>query len=291
MKFIKPRRFTLLELIIAIGIFLVMLLLLMKFFSAASTVWVADTSQSRVNENARLLFKVIEQDLRQAVASDQAEKEIPFFVDNNADQMPTFVSAIGRPSIGKYDSELAEVSYRSIECEVDDSLGGKEKVNFLQRQVIFSHIAQAPNSDWNFSGVEAHKSSVTASPTARTRNLEKGFPKLTTEGEYSWHSSNWMSNASGNNQDGPNDFVDVAGGVEEIKFRYYVIRGIGNGQTRLIEITPASLSSNYDRIADQHFNILPDIVDVSFTLSDYKSGNHAKQATSFHFYRRFKLNK
>jgi hypothetical protein len=109
-----------------------MMLLLFRFFDAASDAWTKASSNMRVYQNARAALDLIEQDLKAMLLSDEAGAEVGMHeyavATPDADgERITFVAAVGEDDA--YTSELVEVTYRKQasalqRSEVGDDAGG-----------------------------------------------------------------------------------------------------------------------------------------------------------------------
>ena len=82
----KRHFFTLLEVLVSMGVFTILMLALMQFFSAAQTVWEKSGSRTETFENARLAIQMLRQDLANAFYGDPDHNmvSLQFFSYNNA---------------------------------------------------------------------------------------------------------------------------------------------------------------------------------------------------------------
>ena len=70
------RKFTLIEMMVAVGILLVMLLLLSPMLLGFSRIWQTAQSNIRIYENAQMIFNMLGQDFKTALAGNQAGREL-----------------------------------------------------------------------------------------------------------------------------------------------------------------------------------------------------------------------
>lgn len=67
----SKRFFTLLEVLVSMGVFTILMLALMQFFSAAQTVWERSGNRTETFESARLVIQMLQQDLVNAFHGDE----------------------------------------------------------------------------------------------------------------------------------------------------------------------------------------------------------------------------
>jgi type II secretory pathway pseudopilin PulG len=67
----KKKPFTLLELILAMGILSVMMVLMLSFFSAAQKAWMTSSANAEIYENARVAMDLMTRDLQSALYNDE----------------------------------------------------------------------------------------------------------------------------------------------------------------------------------------------------------------------------
>jgi hypothetical protein len=142
----RGSRFTLVELMAAMTVVVVMMMMLLRLVSAAQQCWELCESRSRIYENSRVLFDVLERDFRSAVSSTIPDKQIGFYVGDpfGASGMlrglhACFVASSDPPVMG--DSRLCEVSYRWDPEDPDHPY-------VLRRQAVSDRDA----SNWDFTG-------------------------------------------------------------------------------------------------------------------------------------------
>lgn len=118
----RRRRFTLIELISAMAVFVILMLVLLQFFSAAEKAWTTTNANTEVFESARIAFDVISRDLKCAAArkDDIPGRDITFRLTNNSLQkgvvsngvMLEFESSTVSSSAAGCDLALVSYQYR-----------------------------------------------------------------------------------------------------------------------------------------------------------------------------------
>lgn len=103
----KRHFFTLLEVLVSMGVFTILMLALMQFFSAAQTVWEKSGSRTETFENARLAVQMLKQDLANAFYGDPDHNmgSLQFFSYNNGSSQKNLTFAAEQNGV------LAEVDY------------------------------------------------------------------------------------------------------------------------------------------------------------------------------------
>ena len=145
--------FTLVELMAAMAILVVIMLMLFSFLASAQRAWAFTETNTRIYENARILFEVVGRDLQSAVASAESGQEIPFYVSNSFDpdvwsdkHICTFVSAVGEP---------ADATTRLCKVYYDYYRGapGNPAARYqFRRAVVGNRTSSGWNADWDFYG-------------------------------------------------------------------------------------------------------------------------------------------
>ncbi len=133
--------FTMIELLVAMGVLALLMLMLVQFFGGAQTVWTQTATNTRVYENARVALELIQRDLECAIASNLPGREIPFYGGDYSGGTPpetVFVAATTLPGTGAK-SKLCEIRYYVVG-------------NILMRQCINDSAA----GSWNFFGNTAN---------------------------------------------------------------------------------------------------------------------------------------
>ncbi|MCK5834779.1 MAG: hypothetical protein KAG98_03485 [Lentisphaeria bacterium] len=153
----KAKRFTIIELMIALIIFSMMMGMVMYFFSVSQRAWQDSDGMVRVLQNSRTIFEMIEYDLMQSQATKTKGRMIPFaIVKNKGDSafgpFPYMVGKTAPSSNAR--SELAEISYvvglvQSSDQRTEDS--GGLPLNYFKRSTVYDFdSAGSINSDWDF---------------------------------------------------------------------------------------------------------------------------------------------
>lgn len=99
--------FTLIEITVAMGILVLLMLMLFQFLAGAQNAWSLSQSNTRIYENARIGMELLQRELKTAVASNRAGRKIPFAVTNNG-ELEAMVTAT---NLSTQNSKLCEVSY------------------------------------------------------------------------------------------------------------------------------------------------------------------------------------
>ena len=171
---LRRRLFSLVEIIVALAVFAVLMLMLLETMSALQKTWSLTRSTARIYENSRLVFELLERDLRSSITSTIADKNIGFYIgdpevtDASDCLVMTFVSA-GEPSDAA-SSRLREISYR-FHTDVANQTSSNPAFVF-QRQVTSDNLEK----NWDFTGrpdnwhlntiVDAASASEEAEPAA-----------------------------------------------------------------------------------------------------------------------------
>lgn len=134
---LRVSRFTLVELLVAMAILGILMMLLFRFFGAASDSWTKSASNMRIYQNARAAMELIEQDLKSMVLSKEPGAEVNIHQYGPGAMQFTFVSAVGEDQ--DYASELIEVTYQ---------LNG----TILERREVGD---DATGNSWDFLGAPA----------------------------------------------------------------------------------------------------------------------------------------
>lgn len=142
------RRFSLLELLIAMTILSLMLLLLVGFLMSAQNLWRLTASGNALFETSRLTFEVLERDLRSAVVSNEPGRGIGFYVGtpNPASLAGSRVCCLVSSSDphAEASASLCEIGYG---FHTDSTVLNAELAPFtLCRQVVCDNDA----TNWNF---------------------------------------------------------------------------------------------------------------------------------------------
>ncbi|RMD76385.1 MAG: hypothetical protein D6820_12795 [Lentisphaerae bacterium] len=145
------RPFTLVELMVAMTILLIMVGMMLYILATGQRNWHYAQNEARMYENSRVVFDLIEQDLRTMVTQDFPQgKEIGFFVyshlatDSTKAPVMCIVSAQDPEDGSK--SKLCEITW-AVHRDPSDP----QNAYILRRQVVSQ---QSP--DWNFMGIPAN---------------------------------------------------------------------------------------------------------------------------------------
>lgn len=233
----KVKPFTLIELLIALGLFSVMIVIMMDFFGQCQRAWRTSESSIRVFENARTIFDVIEQDFFHACASTDFEREIPFAIvgDGAYGPFPCMVSRVADTQASN--SRLAEVTYEIGKTDVNgrtiEDIEGKS-VDGFRRAVTTDRtmLGNGINPEWDFFG----QPEGLGADWASTHNSFQGIASGILEMRMHYRSLD----------PAPSDYESAAS-LEEVHVPYLVLR---RGMT---------------------YHFLPRIVDIELTLFDYKT--------------------
>ncbi len=80
MRKIKYQLFTLVELMVAMAILVIMMGFLFEFVIGAQRIWSASSRKTSTFETAQIVFSLFEQDLQNAIITDELGRSIPYFV-------------------------------------------------------------------------------------------------------------------------------------------------------------------------------------------------------------------
>ncbi len=170
------------------GVLIIMMGVLFQFLGSAQKVWSLTETNTRIYENARVVFDVITRDLQSAVASDEAGSQIPFhygYVDPNtgrgtsgtgAERNKTahvaFV-AVADPTTHA-SSTLAEIHYT---CYWSGG-GSSDRYWFRRARVCNKKNATTAEPKWDFYG---DTSGAWAAPNSKVglQKVVDGVQKIT----------------------------------------------------------------------------------------------------------------
>jgi len=150
MMTIWRRKFTLVELIVAMALVSAIMLILFSFLASSQRTWSLSDSAVRIYRNSRTAFDIIERDLRCAVNSAVSSREIGLYVfgptpaDANDALHACFVTS-REPLEGAY-SRLCEITYKH---HIDPS-DPTTQYNFT-RQLVSDN----DSANWDFLGQPA----------------------------------------------------------------------------------------------------------------------------------------
>lgn len=98
------RKFTLVEMLVAVGILFIMMMLLSSMLMNFTKIWKTAQSNIRIYENAQMIFNMLGQDFKTALAGNQAGREISIWWKKN-DSTQTLISRVVTNTVDsqKYD--------------------------------------------------------------------------------------------------------------------------------------------------------------------------------------------
>ncbi len=106
MKIKIQKYFTLVELLVSMGVFMIIMLALFTFFSSAQKIWTDSASKTMAFENARIALDLMERDIHSIMYDgDYMNFQL------NTDTEINFISAVQTKDPASY-SNICEVSYR-----------------------------------------------------------------------------------------------------------------------------------------------------------------------------------
>ena len=151
----KRNCFTLIEMIVALGVFSLLAVIMLSFLSSAQRIWSTSANRSSVFENARLALGLIARDIQ---CSYYDQGSTPFYhyvpasasLDNNDRETLYFVSSTSCPPSYACNSKLCEIAYTFY---AQDDTANACKLGWLVRSVTGD--GQGTNSKWNFAGKAA----------------------------------------------------------------------------------------------------------------------------------------
>ena len=106
----KNTPFTLLELILAMGILMIIMVIMLSFFSAAQKAWMSSSANAEIYENARVAMDLMTRDLQAALYNDENSTKgiYPFW--HESDSRINFISATNVGDAADV-SKIREVKY------------------------------------------------------------------------------------------------------------------------------------------------------------------------------------
>jgi type II secretory pathway pseudopilin PulG len=107
----KKKPFTLLELILAMGILTVIMVIMLSFFSAAQKAWMASSANAEIYENARVAMDLMTKDLQAALYNDDNSTQgiYPFW--HESDNRINFITATSVGDTADEPNIIREVKY------------------------------------------------------------------------------------------------------------------------------------------------------------------------------------
>lgn len=136
MRKINP--FTLLELILAMGILAVIMMIMLSFFSAAQKAWMTSSANAEIYENARIAMDLMTRDLQAALYNDENSTKgiCPFW--HESESRINFISSTNVGDNTNDTSNIREVKYARGDSNMyqnDLNEGTKLKPGWLVRSV------------------------------------------------------------------------------------------------------------------------------------------------------------
>lgn len=107
----KSNPFTLLELILAMGILMIIMVIMLSFFSAAQKAWMSSSANAEIYENARVAMDLLTRDLQSALYNDENSSQgiYPFW--HESDNRINFISATSVGDSADGTNIIREVKY------------------------------------------------------------------------------------------------------------------------------------------------------------------------------------
>ena len=146
----KNKPFTLLELILAMGILAVMMVLMLSFFSAAQKAWMASSANAEIYENARIAMDLMSRDLQAALYNDENSTKGIYPLWHESDSRISFISATSVGDAADGSNLIREVKYARSEGTITpDDLGNGTplKSGWLVRSVTGASCVDATDAN------------------------------------------------------------------------------------------------------------------------------------------------
>jgi type II secretory pathway pseudopilin PulG len=164
---IQKKNFTLIELIAAMGVFSIIMLLLISFFSSAQSIWNLTRQKNAMYENARISLDLMARDI-QCIYYEY--EKIPFYhypgtgAVNDTEAL-YFVSATN--VLPNYDcnTRLCEIAYKFYNQDVSTA-GAWTGHGWLVRSVT-GDDKTTPNAAWNYYGKPTEKQAAETPPLGK----------------------------------------------------------------------------------------------------------------------------
>ncbi len=148
----KKARFTLVELLASMAVFLILMAVMFQFIGSAQRAWTASNATTEVYQNARILFDVLARDLQGSVArADDVQGQHLKFERVGEGEL-AFVSAIEEGN-----GRLAEVAY-----------------SFVNNEVQRAFTIDTPGVTWNPYGDRSNYSTLAGATGASTGTVVDG---------------------------------------------------------------------------------------------------------------------
>ncbi|NOY79554.1 MAG: hypothetical protein GXP31_00985 [Kiritimatiellaeota bacterium] len=151
----RKTRFTLIEILAAMAVLTVLMAMVFTFFASAQKAWSITDTNTRIYENARVVFDLISRDLQCALASKESGREIPFyqafgtdFDPNNWNKRLALYFVTVAPPTTTAQTQICEVGYQLYTGSASSHSGDRY---WLRR----SRTCDSDGAVWNFYGVTA----------------------------------------------------------------------------------------------------------------------------------------
>ncbi len=141
----KKQNFTLVEMVVSLGVFSILMLIMFQLFTSAQKAWLNSSNRSSVYQDARMALELISRDI-QCIYYEQGK--VPFYhhpasgAANDTEAL-FFVSATSIGPSYTISSKLCEIAYKFYNADV-----GVAKNGWLVRSVTGD--AEGSNTKWNF---------------------------------------------------------------------------------------------------------------------------------------------
>jgi type II secretory pathway component PulJ len=179
-------RFTLIELLAAMGVLMIIMFVLLSFFSSAQQAWTLSNARAEVYENARIALDLITRDLQCAY---YVEDKTPFWHgaypdsaswgDQGINDIIAFVSATSSPPNDDATSRLCEIKYQKMNAATHSS----NSDGWLRRSCTGDKLSGgAADAKWNFyNNIYVRRTGATTAFSANSdssQDFEKVIPHV-----------------------------------------------------------------------------------------------------------------
>jgi type II secretory pathway pseudopilin PulG len=183
--------FSLLEMTVAFAVFLILITIILRLYSAAFSVTVKASNQSLIFENARIAMDIIARDLQSIYYRNEATPFWHWKPDSKPaswgdyrNELLAFISATSLSPNDNCVSSLSEIKYQLYYST------NKTKSNngWLRRSVTGDHTSTAANGKWNFyynlntgygTDLESEVTSAFTANSSSSENYQKVIPYVT----------------------------------------------------------------------------------------------------------------
>ncbi|MFT5128801.1 MAG: type II secretory pathway pseudopilin PulG [Rhodothermales bacterium] len=141
---LRTRSFTLVELIVAMGILSILMLLLVQFVIVTQRAWSLSQQRTRVYENSRAIFEVIERDFQTMAVSNVAGRIVEFYI---GDPIPADSSQSLHCCVVSSQDPHADANSRFVEISYKHHNDASDPANMftLRRQMV----SQNDSANWD----------------------------------------------------------------------------------------------------------------------------------------------